>query len=152
MSAAAEAHVNLPLCCSDRGLHGPAAGRSVKAGAAGAGGSHQMQHGEIRLGLHDVWMLLRPGWPGLAQRQGGLVSEAPAAPCSTQLLPMTSSSRLLPQCPQLLSINAPRVLGGGQEGGGVDQMKGTLVQNRKEIPSSAPPSANDPFRRTRPWR
>lgn len=55
-----------------------------------------MQHGEIRLGLHDVWMLLRPGWPGLAQRQGGLVSEAPAAPRATQLLPMASPSCLTP--------------------------------------------------------
>lgn len=79
--------VHLPLCCSDRGLHGPAAGRSLKAGVTGVGRSHQMQHGQIRLGLHDVWMLLRPGWPGLAQRQGGLVSEAPAAPWSTRTFP-----------------------------------------------------------------
>lgn len=84
-----------------------------------------MQHGEIRLGLHDVWMLLRPGWPGLAQRQGGLVSEAPAAPRAAQLLPMTSSSCVLPQCPQFLSVNAPQVLGGGQEGG-------DLLQNRPQ--------------------
>lgn len=121
---------NLSLCCSDRGLHGPAAGRSVKAGVTGVGRSHQVQHGEIRPGLHDVWMLLRPGWPGLAQRQGGLVSEAPAAPGSTRLPPITPSSCVLPQRPPFLSINAPRVLGGGQEGGGVDQRKGDLVQNR----------------------
>lgn len=51
-----------------------------------------MQHGEIRLGLHDVWVLLRPGWPGLAQRQGGLVSEAPAGPRSfSPSLPLPAS-------------------------------------------------------------
>lgn len=62
---------------------------------------------------------------------------------------MTSSSCVLPQCPQFLSINAARVLGGGQEGGGVDQMKGNLLQNRPQVNSSlaasAQPSANDPF-------
>lgn len=92
MKERSEANVDLSLCCSERRLRGPVAGRSVKAGLTGVGRSHQMQHGEIRLGLHDVWMLLRPGGPGLAQGQGGLVSEAPAAPGSTQLLPMTPSS------------------------------------------------------------
>lgn len=50
-----------------------------------------MQHGEIRVGLHDVWMLLRPGWPRLAQGQGGLVSEAPAAGQPSPFVPRTAS-------------------------------------------------------------
>lgn len=50
-----------------------------------------MQHGEIRVGLRDVWMLLWPGWPRLAQGQDGLVSEAPAAGWPCLFAPCTAS-------------------------------------------------------------
>lgn len=50
-----------------------------------------MQHGEICVGLHDVWMLLWPGWPRLAQGQGGLVSETPAAGRPSLFAPLTAS-------------------------------------------------------------
>lgn len=50
-----------------------------------------MQHGEIRVGLHDVRMLLRSGWPRLAQGQGGLVSEPPAAGRPSLLAPHSFS-------------------------------------------------------------
>lgn len=59
--------------CSGRGLRGDTQVPADKKRVTGVGRSHQMQHGEICLGLHDVWMLLRTGWSRLAQRQGGLV-------------------------------------------------------------------------------
>lgn len=58
---------------SGRRLLGAARLPADKKGAAGAGGSHQVQHGEVRLGLHGVRVLLRTGGSGLAPRQGGLV-------------------------------------------------------------------------------
>lgn len=59
--------------CSGRGLCG---GPQVPAGEerpAGAGRRHQVQHGEIGLGVHDVRMLLWPGWSRLAPGPGRLV-------------------------------------------------------------------------------
>lgn len=41
-----------------------------------------MQHGQIRPGVHDVRLLLRTGWPRLAQRQGRLVNAPHATPCN----------------------------------------------------------------------
>lgn len=59
--------------CSGRGLCGDTQVPADKKRVTRVGRSHQMQHREICLGLHDVRMLLWTGWSGLAQRQGRLV-------------------------------------------------------------------------------
>lgn len=65
--------LSLSLCscdCRGVGTQSPA----VQEGPAGVGWSHQMQHWQIRPSVHDVRVLLRTGWPRLAQRQGWLVN------------------------------------------------------------------------------
>lgn len=57
------------LCsCDCRGVG--TQGAAVQERPAGAGRRYQMQHGQIRPGVHDVRVLLRTGRPRLAQRQG----------------------------------------------------------------------------------
>lgn len=88
---------------SGRGLCGSTQVPAHKERVTRAGRSHQMQHGEISFGLHDVWMLLWTGWPGLAQRQGRLVRQQFQSHSSPNLTE-ENTARLITVCGKMQTL------------------------------------------------